>query len=393
MSPSEQHQHDQQHGHGHGHAHDHAAPPDQRPVRQEKLPPEAEAVEVAPGVIRVQLTIAMPGLGHVNCYVLPDENGFALVDPGLPGPGPWKELTTRLTAAGFPIRRCHTVLITHSHPDHFGAAERIRAETGAEIVTHEAFKTYWDVDEEDDEEKDLADPRDRDTWAAARERLVRARAKVVPHAARWSRPTPWGGAHPRPPFKLRMRYLAEGSLRRGYYATPRPSSRVVDNQVIRLAGREWVAVHTPGHTVDHLCLLDPVEGVLLSGDHVLPTITPHISGLVRADDPLALYFASLERLFGIEGVRTVLPAHGQAFADLWARAASIKDHHLERLDVLRAAADLGEASVESFSQRLFRPASWGPMADSETYAHLEHLRLLGEAHRREVEGRVLYQLD
>ncbi|MCX6527851.1 MAG: MBL fold metallo-hydrolase, partial [Actinobacteria bacterium] len=32
------------------------------------------------------------------------------------------------------------------------------------------------------------------------------------------------------------------------------------------ARREWVALHTPGHTEDHLCLFDPEGGVLLSGD-------------------------------------------------------------------------------------------------------------------------------
>jgi hypothetical protein len=32
------------------------------------------------------------------------------------------------------------------------------------------------------------------------------------------------------------------------------------------------------------------------------------------------------------------------------------------------------------------------MADSETYAHLEHLRLAGKAVRREDEGRLLYSL-
>ena len=32
------------------------------------------------------------------------------------------------------------------------------------------------------------------------------------------------------------------------------------------------------------------------------------------------------------------------------------------------------------------------MADSETYAHLEHLRLSGKATRREEDGRLLYSL-
>ena len=104
-------------------------------VRQEKLPPRDTVDEVAPGVLRMQLTIAFPGLGHVNCYAIEDDRGIALVDPGLPGLGPWKELTSRMERAGLPLRRVHTVPITHSHPDHFGAAERISQVTGADIVT------------------------------------------------------------------------------------------------------------------------------------------------------------------------------------------------------------------------------------------------------------------
>lgn len=366
--------------------------------RQEKLPPEAEAVEVAPGVIRLQLTIALPGLGHVNCYAMEDERGIALVDPGLPGRKPWEELVRRLAAADLPIERVHTVVITHSHPDHFGAAGHIRRMTGAEIVTHANFKTFFDPNEEDDEHKELADPRDLDGWAAAKERLVRrARAGAkeaigrgqvqVQQWQRWHGPTPWGGPHPRPPRKMRLTYAAQQLTGMGTFTPPKPSSRVIDGQILPLGGREWVAVHTPGHTVDHLCLLDPVAGTFISGDHVLPTITPHISGLVKADDPLQLYFESLERLHTIDGVSTVLPAHGMAFTNLHERCSAIQHHHRERLELLRVAAvDLGEASVEDYSQRLFKPIAWGPMADSETYAHLEHLVRLGQASRRDVPG-------
>ena len=49
-------------------------------------------------------------------------------------------------------------------------------------------------------------------------------------------------------------------------------------------------LHTPGHTPDHLCLYDPEGGILLSGDHVLPTITPHISGVDAGPDPLTAFF-------------------------------------------------------------------------------------------------------
>jgi glyoxylase-like metal-dependent hydrolase (beta-lactamase superfamily II) len=79
-------------------------------------------------------------------------------------------------------------------------------------------------------------------------------------------------------------------------------------------------------------------------------------------------------------VRTVLPAHGLEFGDLAGRADAIKRHHLERLDKLRAASgELGQGTVREYMQVLFAERSWGSMAESETYAHLEHLRLLGEA--------------
>ncbi len=43
-------------------------------------------------------------------------------------------------------------------------------------------------------------------------------------------------------------------------------------------------------------------------------------------------------------------------------------------------------------QRLFKPRSWGQMAESETYAHLEHLRVTGEAESRFADGLLRYHL-
>ena len=152
--------------------------------------------------------------------------------------------------------------------------------------------------------------------------------------------------------------------------------------MLKLAGREFFIVHTPGHTEDHICLHDPAEGLFLAGDHVLPTITPHISGLTHSQDPLADFFVSLDRVSAIEQVGLVLPAHGHPFEDLASRCEAIKQHHHERLEKVKSIArEIGPAKVEAFSQRLFKPRSWGAMADSETYAHLEHLRILGDAER------------
>ena len=110
--------------------------------KQEQEPASEEILEVAPNILRMQLPIALPGLGHVNCYALLDGDGVALVDPGLPGEESWAALTSRLDSAEIPVERVHTVIVTHSHPDHFGGSAQLREVAGAEVLTHESFASF-----------------------------------------------------------------------------------------------------------------------------------------------------------------------------------------------------------------------------------------------------------
>ena len=104
-----------------------------------RKPRARRSAEVAPNVLRMQLPIRMPGLGHVNCYAILDARGAAIVDPGLPGPGTWRAIQDRLRQAGLEVRHVHTVIVTHSHPDHFGGAARFAKESGATVVAHRSF--------------------------------------------------------------------------------------------------------------------------------------------------------------------------------------------------------------------------------------------------------------
>jgi hypothetical protein len=47
-------------------------------------------------------------------------------------------------------------------------------------------------------------------------------------------------------------------------------------------------------------------------------------------------------------------------------------------------------TVAEFMRYLFKERAWGDMAESETFAHLEHLRLLGEATVTDVDGLLAY---
>jgi hypothetical protein len=97
---------------------------------------------------------------------------------------------------------------------------------------------------------------------------------------------------------------------------------------------------------------------------------------------------------GLEGVTVALPAHGHPFDDLAKRVKEIEEHHDGRLDRLRAvSAELCRpAPVQELMQHLFSQRAWGSMAESETYAHLEHLRLGGNAVSEWRDGLLCYQV-
>jgi len=327
----------------------------------------------------MQLPIRMPGLGHVNMYCFVDDRGAAVLDPGLPGEPNWEAIQDRLRKADLDVRHIHTVVITHSHVDHFGGAARFRAETGCRVIAHEAFtlfggKPYQPHLEVSVEHLETMGPTPVPEGAGP---------EIVPWWMRGEGPrplAPWGGARPAPDAEQRRQWEAGLDVTK---LIPRLTHTVRHGSSIRLAGRDFFVWHTPGHTADHLCMVDPEEGLFFAGDHVLPSITPHISGLGETPDPLQAYCDSLDRVLEVGPVALCLPAHGHPFADLPGRVHAIKRHHTERLEKLKAISKrLGTATVEQLSQELFHPRNWGPGAESETYAHLEHLRLRAELERR-----------
>ena len=383
--------------------------------KQEQETANPEVTEVAPNVLRMQLPIRMPGLGHVNMYALLDDNGAAVIDPGLPGPFTWKAIQDRLRQAELKPKDIHTVIITHSHPDHFGGAARFVKEHGARVVAHRSFSvgvaqsavqnepevSVEDLEaQRDDDAARVAQERDddpRDTPGSPHQHghghpAPKSTETGKPQTVWWGGPAPWGGQQPRPPLHRRLQWRMMRAFG-GAMSVPEVSHPVEQGDLLNLAGREMFVLHTPGHTADHFCLHDPEAGLFIAGDHVLPTITPHISGITDSEDPLLSFFYSLDRVGEISGIQKALPAHGHPFGDLKQRTEEIKRHHYERLDKIRKISrDFGRpASVEEFSQRLFRSRSWGSMAQSETYAHLEHLRHASEAEsHRDKHGMLFY---
>jgi glyoxylase-like metal-dependent hydrolase (beta-lactamase superfamily II) len=73
--------------------------------------------------------------GTVGVYLLPGEDGFALIETG-----PGSALTTikeHIASLGFDLANLKAILVTHIHLDHAGAAGQLATETGATLYVHE----------------------------------------------------------------------------------------------------------------------------------------------------------------------------------------------------------------------------------------------------------------
>ncbi|GGK42066.1 MBL fold metallo-hydrolase [Pilimelia terevasa] len=75
-------------------------------------------------------------VGYVHVHAVVDDRGVILVDTGLPGRE--AAVADGLRRIGRRIRDVHTILLTHRHPDHTGAAAALRAASGARVVAHAA---------------------------------------------------------------------------------------------------------------------------------------------------------------------------------------------------------------------------------------------------------------
>lgn len=104
---------------------------------------------------------------------------------------------------------------------------------------------------------------------------------------------------------------------------------VSEGDCIEIDGYRLVCLETPGHTPGHMCLYEENHKILISGDHILPKITPNISKWFNTENPLSDYINSLNKIEKLD-VSLVLPAHRHAFADLKGRINELKEHHERR---------------------------------------------------------------
>lgn len=330
-------------------------------VRAEERPTRRiEGFAVAGGVWATAIPFPSP-LAYSYSYALRYADGIVLVDLGWDSDEAWQALLSGLARAGATLDDVRGVVVTHAHPDHYGLASRIREQTSAWIGAHPGERANIRVD--------------------AGERRQR-----VGEIAAWLEDC---GV----PAVLLADLQGELGALDAVLPTIEPDVELADGVPVPGTGGALVPVHTPGHTAGHLCFHDRERNLLLTGDHVLPKVTPNVARRPGSGpDPLRDFRTSLHRLDGIPDSAMVLPGHEWPFDRLSRRLDTLHKHHDRRLAEIERAVARGCDTVWAVAEAVawarafmaFTPRSLRS-ALAETSAHL--MRLAEDGRIRRVAGR------
>ena len=244
-------------------------------------------------------------LDHINLYLIKDDGGWAILDTGI-GTNTteklWEQIFAQLDA---PITR---VIVTHMHPDHVGMAgylvERFR------VKLHMSFSEYFVC------RALTAGPRGADNW------------QDLDYLRKCGMPQEY----------IDRAAENKGGIGKVVKPLPLQFSRLSEGDVLTMAGIEWKVMIGRGHSPEHACLYASSINTLISGDHILPEITPNIGAYSTEPDidSLSMYLSTLDQFKSLPSETHVLPSHKLPFTGLHTRVDELKAHHASHLDNLMA---------------------------------------------------------
>ncbi len=329
-------------------------------------------MEIVPGIHQLKLPVPIPSnqLADVNVYLIQGEKGWMLVDTGWNTEEAFAALERQLREIEIGFEDVSRIIITHFHADHYGLTGRLKQLSGATIALHRV-------------EKDLIDSR-----------YINMDSLLAEIAQ-------WLSLHGVPERKLPRLQKASLGVRK-FVLPASPEIALRGGEKVAHGSFNFEVLWTPGHSPGHICLYEPVGKILLSGDHILPTIFPNV-GLhpQSGDNPLGDYLHSLEAIQQLE-VDLVLPAHEWVFTGLKQRIEELYRHHRERKAAIINVLKEGPKTAYEISLRIpwiingvimsFEelPPLDKRLAVMSALAHLEPLRAEGKAERFLQDGTMFY---
>jgi len=279
-------------------------------------PGPAETIELAPGVhwLRMPLPAA---LDHINLWLLEDGDDWVIVDTGFAN-DETRALWRTLAKDRMGGRTAPRIIVTHFHPDHSGLA-------GWLCQQHDA--TLWIS---------------RTEWLMHKMLMFDDAGRNSGFQAEFYR---LHGLHADDAYKMVKRGNAYQWVS---VEAPHDFHRLTDGETFEVGGRGWRVIVGTGHAPEHVSLYCEALGVLISGDQILPRITPNITlpGSQPTTNPLDDYLTSIERFRALPEDTLVLPSHILPFRGLHRRVAQLQRHHADRLGEILEAVDRPMTAAE-----------------------------------------------
>ena len=321
----------------------------------EQRPAAGERKKITDGVYWLCMPLPL-GLDHINLWLLRDDDGWVIVDTGLATDeirSIWEQVLAECRRE-MPVTR---ILVTHYHPDHLGLASWLTEKLDVEV-----FMSLGDY--------------------------------LTAHAV-YNAVGGYGGAALQALYRRHglsgkpLEQMAErgNGYRRVVPELPTRYRRIVDNETLRIGGRDWRVIMGQGHAPEHASFHCAELGVLIAGDMALPTISANVSvNTIEPDgDPLRLFLESQARFLELPADTLVLPSHGRPYRGLHRRVDALCRHHeadlakaMETCATPQSAADLLPVL---FRRDLDGFHLW--LAMGEAIAHLNCLMHRGTLARRQ----------
>jgi glyoxylase-like metal-dependent hydrolase (beta-lactamase superfamily II) len=295
------------------------------------------------GIWRLRLPLELPAVPHCNAWALRAGDGIVLVDTGMHDRDSMGNLERALDQAGYKLRDVKLVVITHAHIDHCGQAPPVAQRAGCEVWMHPGWKLHARHAPDIDDTIEVA------LQSGVPEEPLR----------RWAE---------------RRRGLGSGQAGELY-----ADKDLLPGVTIETDAGTWQVVETPGHAPSHVCLHQPEQRLLISGDHLLGRVSQYFD-VGYTPDPVGEFLHSLDVVDALD-TRLALAGHARPFTDVAGHIEANRALIARNLDGVRTALADGERTAYEVARAVFGEQFSEEMASWQltlTRAWLTHLHALGE---------------
>ena len=308
-------------------------------------------IEAAKNIYCFPVPLPRSPLKELNCYIIKGDGRNLLVDVGFNTSVGYDAVMGAFTELGISLADTD-IFLTHLHADHTGLIERLKdgcgdiyiSETDAIHVNRNSEDSYWIE------------------CMSLQSHMGFPEAETLDY-----------NDHPA--------YI-------GGVSTPTEFKFVTEGMIFSIGGYTFEAIDLSGHTPGQMGLYDKEKGVLFCGDHILNKITPNINLWDFKADYLGLFLENLKKVRELK-ITNLLSAHRAHVPDVAVRIDELIAHHDRRLNHILSLLSEGKSTVYDIAMEVPwdysggyfgnfpAPQKW--FAASEVFAHLEHLRALGQA--------------